>query len=110
MSSEIGNVNYYKTGDKHLSMGNLCSIATDSRHNYRSLVWFQQRVYCCRWTGVTIMYGVHIGQGCIVVAGLLVTKTPHTYSIVGGVPANVIEMLFSERFVEKLQTINLKKI
>ena len=31
MSSGTVNVNYYKTGDEHLTIGNLCSIATDSK-------------------------------------------------------------------------------
>lgn len=99
LSSGIVNVNYYKTGDEHLSIGNLCSIATDSKfilggeHHQNCLstiiealpgfskghivvdddVWIG--------SGSTIMSGVHIGQGCIVAAGSLVTKdTPPIYN------------------------------
>ena len=44
------------------------------------------------WLGdrVTLMPGVHIGNGCIVAAGSVVTKDVPDYSIVGGVPARVI--------------------
>lgn len=46
-------------------------------------VWFGARV--------TLLAGVHIGRGCIVCAGAVVTKDMPPYSIVGGVPARVIK-------------------
>lgn len=44
------------------------------------------------WLGrrVMVMPGVHIGDGCIVAAGAVVTKDMPAYSIAGGVPAKVI--------------------
>ena len=44
------------------------------------------------WLGrrVMIMPGVHIGNGCIIAAGAVVTKDVPDYAIVGGVPARII--------------------
>jgi len=44
------------------------------------------------WIGdrVTLLPGVHIGEGCIVAAGAVVTRDVPPYSIVAGVPARVI--------------------
>lgn len=51
------------------------------------------------WIGAdsTILDGVHIGQGCIVAAGSVVTKSIPPYSIVAGVPARVIKQRCSTR-------------
>ena len=128
LSSGIVNVNYYKTGDEHLTIGNLCSIATDSKF----ILGGEHRQNCVStiidacpgfskghivigddvWigSGATIMSGVHIGQGCIVAAGALVTKDCPPYSIVAGIPAKVIGMRFSNKIVEKLLLLNLNKI
>lgn len=45
------------------------------------------------WLGrrVIIMPGVHIGKGCIIGAGAVVTKDIPEYSVAGGVPARVIK-------------------
>lgn len=50
------------------------------------------------WIGanVTILKGVEIGQGSIVAAGAVLTKSVPEYSVVGGVPAKVIKKRFSE--------------
>lgn len=45
-------------------------------------VWFGRRVM--------VMPGVHIGDGCIIAAGAVVTKDIPAFSIAGGVPAKVI--------------------
>lgn len=49
------------------------------------------------WVGAnaTILKGVTIGRGAIISAGAIVTKNVLPYSIVGGVPAKVIKMRFS---------------
>ena len=46
------------------------------------------------WIGdrVLILPGVHIGNGCIIAAGAVVTKDVPDYAIAAGVPAQVIRM------------------
>lgn len=50
------------------------------------------------WIGsnALILKGVKIGQGSIVAAGAVVIKSVEPYSIVGGNPAKLIKMRFSE--------------
>ena len=45
------------------------------------------------WIGrrAMIMPGVHIGDGCVIGAGAVVTKDTPPYSVVGGVPAKVLK-------------------
>jgi acetyltransferase-like isoleucine patch superfamily enzyme len=55
--------------------------------------------------GVRIMPGTSIGDGCVIGANALVTKSMPDYSICGGVPAKVIRKRFSEDIIEKLKMI-----
>lgn len=50
------------------------------------------------WVGAnaTILRGVTIGEGSVIAAGAVVKKDVPAYSIVGGVPAKVIKMRFTE--------------
>lgn len=50
------------------------------------------------WIGhnVNILDGVTIGDGAIIGAGSLITKNVEPYSIVGGVPAKIIRMRFTD--------------
>lgn len=59
------------------------------------------------WIGgrVTILRGVKIGDGAVVAAGAVVTKDVEPYSIVGGVPAKIIKKRFSDKIIEKLESI-----
>lgn len=49
------------------------------------------------WFGinVTILAGVTIGRGSVIAAGAVVTKSCPPYSIIGGVPAKILNFRFS---------------
>jgi maltose O-acetyltransferase len=53
------------------------------------------------WLGakVSVMPGVTIGRGSVVATGAVVTKDVPPFSVVGGVPAKVIDSLDPEKFV-----------
>lgn len=55
------------------------------------------------WVGanVTILKGVKIGTGSIVAAGSVVTKDVLPFSVVGGAPAKLIKMRFTEDEIEQ---------
>lgn len=57
------------------------------------------------WIGcnVTIMPGVEIGNGAIVAAGSIVTKSIPPYAIVGGNPARFIKWRFKKEQIQKLE-------
>jgi len=59
------------------------------------------------WIGnnVTLFDGIKIGDGAIIASGAIVTKDVEPYSIVGGIPAKLIRMRFTEK-----QIISLKNI
>lgn len=50
------------------------------------------------WVGANaiILKGVTVGEGAVIAAGAIVNKNVPPYSVVGGIPAKVIKMRFSE--------------
>jgi chloramphenicol O-acetyltransferase type B len=63
------------------------------------------------WIGhqAIIMHGITIGEGAIIAAGSVVTKDVAAYSIVGGAPAKLIRMRFSEEDIIKHSQALAKK-
>ncbi|WLT31329.1 CatB-related O-acetyltransferase [Geothrix sp. PMB-07] len=56
--------------------------------------------------GVTILSGVHIGDGAIIMARSVIVKDVEPYAIVGGVPGRLVRKRFDGEDIEKL--LNLK--
>lgn len=124
-------VRTYGKTDRHLYIGNYCSIAGDvtfhlsPNHHLERISTFPFGgdtenslskgdivVDDDVWIGhhATILTGVHIGQGAVVAAGAVVNKDVPPYAIVGGVPAKIIKYRFSEDMIEKLMRIDFSKI
>lgn len=59
------------------------------------------------WIGqnVTIMPGVHIGNGAIIAANSVVTKAVPAYHIAGGNPCKIIRKRFNDELIAYLQKI-----
>ena len=60
--------------------------------------------------GVTILSGVHIGQGAVIAAGAVVDKDVPPYAIVGGVPAGVIKYRFDKEIINELLKIDFSQL
>jgi len=98
--SIIGN-NAFLDGRAPLVIGNHTDIASEvmiynSEHNINSIDFSarEEKVeigdYCFIGPRVIILPGVKIGKGCVIGAGAVVTKNITDFSVVGGVPAEVI--------------------
>ena len=59
------------------------------------------------WIGqnVTVMPGVHIGDGAIIAANSVVTKDVPPYTIVGGLPAKPIRRRYDEETVARMEKL-----
>ena len=89
-----------RIGD-HVMMGADCTVITRNHRSDRVDVPMMQQGFEEErpvvigddvWIGdrVTILPGVHIGRGCIIGAGAVVTKDIPEYTVAAGVPARVI--------------------
>ena len=96
----IGN-NVFLDGRAKLNIGNHTDIASsvmiyNSEHDINSIDFSarQEKVeigdYCFIGPRAIILPGVKIGKGVVVGAGAVVTKNIEDFSVVGGVPAEVI--------------------
>lgn len=125
-----GPIHIYSYGELNsgLKIGNLCSIALDVRFilggNHFSDRLFTYPVSpmisseggegayskgkivighdCWLGIGTTILSNVSLGNGCIVAAGSVVTKSFPPYSIIGGSPAKLIRYRFSNEIINIL--------
>ena len=86
----------------HVMMGEDCTVITrNHKHDRTDIPMMEQgfqaekTVYIGNdvWIGdrVILLPGVHIGDGCIIGAGAVVTHDVPPYSIAAGVPARVIK-------------------
>ena len=57
----------------------------------QNLIGFTTEKYVRIAVGVTVLPGVHFGEGCIVAAGSVVTRDVPPYKVVMGVPAKVVK-------------------
>jgi acetyltransferase-like isoleucine patch superfamily enzyme len=56
----------------------------------QNLVGFTAEKYVRIAVGVSVLPGIHFGEGCVVGAGSMVTKDVPSYKVVMGVPARVV--------------------
>ena len=78
----------------------LTSLGNDGSYSKGKIIIGHE---CWIGIGVTVLSGVEIGNGCVVAAGSVITKSFPPYSIIGGSPAKLIRMRFSDEIVEKMK-------
>ena len=94
------------TGDHRIDiMGKYIADVTvedkfvDGVNVYDQPVVIEDDVWC--GANVTILKGVTIGRGSVVAAGAVVTKSFPPYSIIGGIPAKLLKMRFTEEEIKE---------
>lgn len=125
-----GPIQIYNYGEINsgLEIGNLCSIAQDVKfilggNHYTNRLFtypinpmisgFGCGGYskgkiiighdCWIGIGTILLSGISIGNGCVIAAGSVVTKSFPPYSIIGGSPAKLLRMRFSEDIIVLLE-------
>lgn len=131
---ELLEIDVYKGSDAKIIIGNYCSVSKNVRiitggiHPVNWVSTFPFRVKMNLpgkyedgmpktngdiiigndvWIGtnVTILSGLRIGDGAVIMAGALVSKSVPPYAIVGGIPAKIIKYRFNEERILKLLKI-----
>ncbi|WMN10915.1 CatB-related O-acetyltransferase [Marivirga salinae] len=130
--SQLNGPNIHINGKmKGVSIGNYCSIARgviiqEVNHKFEkvSTFYFNKHIFKNSeytdeitkgkiqigndvWIGANsmILSGVKIGDGAVIAAGSVVTKDVLDYAIVGGSPARLIKMRFSDEIILKLKNL-----
>lgn len=132
-----GPLNIMNWTDKNefLSIGSFCSIASGvtfilgGNHNLNSISTFPFRHFLFNenteavskgkiiieddvWIGTNVIFlsGITVGQGSVVAAGSVVTKSFPAYSIIGGNPAKLIKKRFSDDLITEALLLKYRKI
>lgn len=77
-----------------ISTPSLCDLPIKGDTVIGNDVWFGQNV--------TVMPGIHIGDGCIIGANTTVAKDIPPYSVAAGNPCRVIRKRFDDKMIEFL--------
>ncbi len=84
---------------KYIADVTVADKMTDGANPFDQPVVIEDDVWC--GANVTILKGVTIGHGSVVAAGAVVNKSFPPYSIIGGVPARLLRMRFTESEIEE---------
>lgn len=93
----------YSHSSKSIGLGFLDDVTFDIGANVPGSKYYLE-IGNDVWVGknVTFLSGITIGDGSIIAAGAVVTKSVEPYSIVGGVPAKIIRKRFNENDINYL--------